>query len=277
VSRIDRGRPGPWPLGWLVVLATLSFVGCSGSNTDVSGTDAPGTNLDAQRLEDASVAPDHPAEADDATGLANDASTTVDRAAQTDGSNGPDGDARIDAASEASMADSNRCSDASGGPREDIWIPDSGGSALFICTADMPCLGGLLCVGGGCDDVWECFAHDQPKHPCPMDFAPYCGCDGVTFMAIRSCPDRPYDRVGRCEDGVNCDPTLLRCSGPEPICPEGEVPSIVDGQYDRCVPFGLCACEFVWECPHREKYACDTTARRCHTVSLDAGSDVGGG
>jgi hypothetical protein len=191
------------------------------------------------------------------------------------------------------------------GPMEDIWIPDvnasnetggtrdagttddagatsEGGATsdtgtpfqpdLFECTADMPCPLGLLCVGAGCDDGWQCFAHYEgvlPHHPCPKDMAPYCGCNGVTFYAIRSCPDRPYDRPGRCEDGVNCDPTSLRCSGPEIFCPEGQVPSVTDGHYDRCVPIGLCQCEFVFQCPHREKYACNTTSQRCEPVIRD--------
>jgi hypothetical protein len=219
-----------------------------------------------------------------ADGLDGDAAQSPDQSAESGQPDGSRADAATDA-KDAAVADASMpCSnDAGTGPGEDIWAPDVGtvteagagtdaGSlrahALY-CTADTPCPRPLICVGGGCDDIWECFSHFEPHHPCPTDLAPYCGCDGVTFYAIRSCPDRPYDRAGRCEDGVNCDPTQLRCSGPEIDCPEGQVPSVVDGHYGPCVPFGLCQCEFVWECPHREKYACDSNLKRCQALPRD--------
>jgi len=139
------------------------------------------------------------------------------------------------------------------------------------CTATKPCPPGMSCMGNGCDDVWECFAHGElpGQHPCPDDYAPYCGCDGVTFMAIRTCPDRPYQREGACEDGVSCDPSALRCTGAAPSCPEGQVPSVVDGRYGQCVAFGFCRCASDEQCPQREKYKCDTVTSRCQLLPID--------
>ena len=130
---------------------------------------------------------------------------------------------------------------------------------------------GMSCMGTGCDDVWECFAHGETpgQHPCPDDYAPYCGCDGVTFMALRTCPDRPYEREGACEDGVSCDPAGLRCSGAEPTCPEGQVRSVVDGRYGSCVSFAFCQCTSDAQCPHRERYKCDTITSRCQMLPID--------
>ena len=148
------------------------------------------------------------------------------------------------------------------------FVMPAGGEQID-CTSSKPCPPTMMCIGGGCDDIWQCYAHAPAEHPCPTDYEPYCGCDGVTFMAIRSCPDRPYQRVGACEDGVSCDPTRVQCSEPEPPCPEGQVPSVVAGQFGACVPISNCQCEFVWECPHREKYKCDVTIRRCGPLPTD--------
>jgi hypothetical protein len=144
-------------------------------------------------------------------------------------------------------------------------------SGQVECTANKPCPPMYECIGGGCDDIWHCIQHveGQAEHPCSTDPAQYCGCDGITFTAVLVCPDRPYQRTGACEDGVGCDPTMLRCSTPEPPCPEGQVPSIVDGRYGPCTPIHFCRCQFVWECPHREKYMCDTINTRCKQLPVD--------
>ena len=145
------------------------------------------------------------------------------------------------------------------------------GALQIECTPTKPCPAGMSCMGTACDDVWECYAHAEfpGQHPCPDDYAPYCGCDGVTFMALRTCPDRPYERESACEDGVSCDPSALRCSGAAPSCPEGQVPSVVDGRYGKCVPFGFCRCESDVQCPHRDKYKCDPATSRCQMLPID--------
>jgi hypothetical protein len=113
------------------------------------------------------------------------------------------------------------------------------------------------------------------EHPCPGDTVEYCGCDGVTFEALDTCPDRPFEHWGACEDGVNCDPGDLRCTLAEPTCPDGMVASVVKGNYGPCVPFSDCRCEFGWECPQSDKYTCDATAHRCGPrPSPDAGQDA---
>ena len=144
-----------------------------------------------------------------------------------------------------------------------------------FCTDDSPCPAGLLCGGINCDMPWTCFSHGPPAHhPCPPTTAAYCGCDGVTFYPFDTCPDRPYEHVGPCEDGVNCNPDDLRCSQVEPQCPDGMFPSVVKGSYGPCVPSSACRCEFLWQCPHRDLYSCDTSVRRCVlTSSRDAGQD----
>ena len=149
------------------------------------------------------------------------------------------------------------CSDASG----PVYVPDA--DDLTACSGSHPCTAlGLICLGDNCNERWECLPHYQ-KHPCPMDSVPHCGCDGVTFQSPDGCADRPYEHIGECSDGANCDPTDLRCSDQEPTCAPGWLPSIVHGVYGPCIPFSSCRCEFLWECPHRDIYACDRTTWRC--------------
>ena len=166
---------------------------------------------------------------------------------------------------EGGTTDSSECGAA--GP--DVYVPDADDENA--CSSSKPCAPGtpgLICVGDNCDRRWECQPHASApgQHPCPTDIVAYCGCDDVTFFAIDSCSDRPYQHTGACDDGVNCDPTDLRCSEVEPTCAEGEIASVVHGAYGECVPFSSCRCEFVWECPHRDKYQCDRTSRRCRAV-----------
>lgn len=140
------------------------------------------------------------------------------------------------------------------------------------CSSTMPCPAGMVCLGTmACDGVWSCLLHAQ--HPCPTEIFPYCGCDGVTFMSPFTCPDRPYDRIGACNDGFSCAPTRLLCPDEaEPPCPAGQVPTIVHGRYTTmCVPISSCRCEYAYECPHREKYECNLTTARCEPIPPDAG------
>jgi hypothetical protein len=141
-----------------------------------------------------------------------------------------------------------------------VYVPDADDATA--CTASSPCDPIYICFGLSCDDRWECLPHHEP-HPCPKDWVPHCGCDGVTFYASSSCADRPYLHIGACGDGANCDPTDLRCNQPEPSCAPGSLASVVNGVYGPCIPFASCRCEYHWECPHREKYACDRTTWRC--------------
>jgi len=157
----------------------------------------------------------------------------------------------------------------------------SGGSATeedpFKCDATKACTGQLICHADSCStEVWDCVAHRplpsdgqnpslppgyQPHHPCPTDTIEYCGCDGVTFVAPVTCPDRPYQHPGSCDEGFNCNPNDNLCAESGPTCDPGEAPSIVDECYATCVPATDCRCEFNWECP--TGWQCDRTQWRC--------------
>ena len=192
----------------------------------------------------------------------------------SDAASPDDAGAANDAAGDAGVQTS--CGEIDGPTANNPGNPDD-------CTDDSPCPPGTLCGGFSCDTPWTCFSHDDGdddggeilQHPCPAETAPYCGCDGVTFYPQDTCPDRPFDHIGPCEDGVLCDPSALRCSLAEPSCPDGMLPSVVKGNYGPCVPVESCRCQYVFECPHRDKYSCDTVARRCVlNSSRDAGPDV---
>ena len=68
-----------------------------------------------------------------------------------------------------------------------------------VCTAGSPCGAGLTCSADACSDVWQCVSHfdETVEHPCEPETTLYCGCDGVTFEASITCPDRPYCSPGR--------------------------------------------------------------------------------
>jgi hypothetical protein len=159
------------------------------------------------------------------------------------------------------------CSDSGRDGPPPPYVPEPGDTSA--CTAASPCPTGAQCIGDGCGERWECIMDNDAKHPCPTDLATYCGCDGVTFTAANTCPDRPYQYAGPCDEGTNCDPTDLRCSEAEPSCPEGMLPSIIHGQYGPCVPFASCRCEYAWECPKRDQYVCDFVARHCSRLPTD--------
>ena len=209
-------------------------------------------SADQPNMRDADVGPGAPSDAGDAKDRSvesMDASADGSFAA-ADGAN--DG-AYLDVPDDA--ADGTSCLDVFG----PIYMPDA--DDFTACTASTPCRDGLICSGSSCDERWECVTH--ARHPCPMDVVPHCGCDGVTFQSPPGCPERPYLHIGACHDGTKCDPMDLRCSHQEPDCPEGMLVSIENGIYGPCVPFSSCRCEFVWECPQREKYKCDRATWRC--------------
>ena len=184
---------------------------------------------------------------------------------------GDGGTGSVDASSGRDIADAREeltaCDDARRDGPPPPYVPDPGDTAA--CTATSPCPTGAQCIGEACGERWQCIVDYESKHPCPTEQATYCGCDGVTFIAANTCPDRPYQYAGACDEGTNCDPTDIRCSEPEPSCPEGMLPSVIHGRYGPCVPFASCRCEFAWECPHRDQYACDVTARHCNRLPTD--------
>jgi hypothetical protein len=152
--------------------------------------------------------------------------------------------------------------------------PDSGeGSG---CTAASPCPSELTCFGDACSDEWQCMAHfdDVLEHPCDPATTLYCGCDGVTFEASITCPDRPFSHPGACGDGESCYPGAVRCSDPAPVCPEGQVPSVIDDCYGACIPIESCRCAAHYQCPNGELYTCLTDLHCGPNFHMDAGADA---
>jgi hypothetical protein len=160
----------------------------------------------------------------------------------------------------------------------DPWDP-------FYCDASHPCPFGLVCAGNSCGEtLWQCVSHFDPEdsgtaggggapdvlaHPCPPETAQYCGCDGVTFEALRLCPDRPYVRAGACDDGYNCDAYDSSCEDAAPSCMTAEAPAVVDECFGDCVPTSSCRCDYDWECP--DGNVCDVLEQRCGPMLVERG------
>lgn len=118
----------------------------------------------------------------------------------------------------------------------DAALPDA---SFPICSEESLCLGGV-CTGTSCDETWFCVPSDRG---CTDDAFPYCGCDGVTFRDSSTCPTRPYAHRGACEDGVDCNPTLVACDSLPPACAGTTVPEVVSGCWSgRCVEITECRC-----------------------------------
>jgi hypothetical protein len=227
---------------WLLTLAAAFTLSCS----TAEGRDTPvdsGLDREGAAVMEADATP---------TDVSSDVSAMPTEAAT---------DSTLDL-TEGGTTDTGEC----GAVGPDVYPPDAGNENA--CSSSKPCTDGLVCVGDNCDTRWKCETHASAagEHPCPTNIVAYCGCDDVTFFAFDTCPDRPYQHIGACDDGFNCDPTDLRCSEVEPTCAEGEIASVVHRAYGECVPFSFCRCEFVWECPHRDKYQCDRPSRRCRAV-----------
>jgi hypothetical protein len=150
---------------------------------------------------------------------------------------------------------------------------DGDGSA---CTAALPCWSGLSCYGDACSDQWQCLSHfdETLEHPCELETTLYCGCDGVTFEASITCPDRPFSHPGACGDGESCFTDAVRCADPAPVCPEGQAPSVVDDCYGPCIPVESCRCFAHYQCPNLDLYTCLDDMRCGPNPRLDAGADA---
>jgi hypothetical protein len=141
------------------------------------------------------------------------------------------------------------------------------GDDPFKCTASQACTGQLLCAGPNCSTMpWDCVSHlDMPPgflaHPCPTETMEFCGCDGVTFEAPPTCPDRPYQHAGSCGDGYNCNASNVGCTDAVPTCPPGQAASIVNDCFAECVSTLDCRCEYNWQCP--TGYQCNRDNWHC--------------
>jgi hypothetical protein len=165
--------------------------------------------------------------------------------------------------------------DGDGGPFDagDDAATDGGEGAG--CTTTSPCATGLTCSGDACSEAWQCVVHfdETVEHPCDPATMLYCGCDGVTFEASITCPDRPFAHPGACGDGESCFTQAIRCVEPPPVCPEGQAPSVVDDCYGSCIPVTSCRCLAPYHCPNET--TCIGDARCGQRPPTDAGPDSG--
>jgi len=141
-----------------------------------------------------------------------------------------------------------------------------------LCRSNVDCSVGQMCAGPeGCGVPWTC----QPAPPCTRDLAPYCGCDGTTFMASSTCPGRPYQHRGNCS-GVIPDAGPGTCTitcGITPGC-------AMDGGVDPppyCPPqdargVGACAAFFgyAWDGSQCVGVSgCSCSGTECRTLARD--------
>jgi hypothetical protein len=97
---------------------------------------------------------------------------------------------------------------------------------------------------------------------CTLDVAEYCGCNGETFEASSTCPNRAFSHRGACAT-VSCDTSKVICKIAEPKCPTDQVPSVVGTCYGPCVDIDACACTTAAQCPNSSKYTCHVGAKHC--------------
>lgn len=82
-------------------------------------------------------------------------------------------------------------------PLEPTNPPDLAGLADGqACTAASQCASGA-CEGQGCGDDTPGVCVGSMRR-CTRDLRPYCGCDGKTFMASGTCPNRRFASRAPC-------------------------------------------------------------------------------
>jgi hypothetical protein len=128
---------------------------------------------------------------------------------------------------------------AAGGAAGTGGASGAGGGRPCLDTA---CAG--QCVGDSCGGAWTC----DTQVACSQVATGYCGCDGKSFIGS-SCAQRAYYFVGTCEGGVSCDTSKVLCKRAEPLCPAGQVVSVVGTCYGPCVPVAYCSCAPGIQCP----------------------------
>jgi len=69
--------------------------------------------------------------------------------------------------------------------------------------------------------------------------------------------------AGVAPKGVSCDERKVLCKRVRPVCPMGQVPSVVESCWGDCAPIDHCACSNADECPERETYVCHMSVRFC--------------
>lgn len=100
-------------------------------------------------------------------------------------------------------------------PPDDAQSPGEPGDGALAAEGE-PCLAGSdcesgICEGQGCGDD-EPGACVSKQRACTRDLRSYCGCDGQTFQASGSCPNRRYASRGACRDESAGAPDGSSCS-----------------------------------------------------------------
>ena len=233
-------------LGALVALTLVSGVGCGADDPVETGSDA-GVQ-------------------DGGSGATRDASR-------------PAGGAGLDARVVLPIDDPSTRADTGGsiptGPG-DAGSTDAS-SARKICggIAGLPCRDGEFCSqedgvsGLGCgfpDSTGECVVRGRV---CDAVLDPVCGCDQKTYG--NDCEAHgagvSIAKHGACAAGqnVDCDDRAgkVTCKKARPMCPEGQVPTVVDTCWGDCVAIDQCVCKEADACPERETYVCHMSAGHC--------------
>lgn len=156
------------------------------------------------------------------------------------------------------------------GPPADTGPPgrSCGGFGGGRCAAGEFCNYAIEDICGAADATGVC---TPIPSACTRELNPVCGCDGMDYsnpclahMAGTSVASR-----GMCMSsggGAVCTAPVL-CDALPPMCPDGQVPSIMGGCWGPCVPITSCYCDARTECPPAprgsEPYTCDRATMRC--------------
>lgn len=95
------------------------------------------------------------------------------------------------------------------------------------------------------DTCCECDAAPSDRTPpdrCPVD----CGEGQCSALGI----DAPACVFGHCRPSRDCDASRVKCAAAPPACPEGMLPSVLDGCWGSCLPASTClAVSSCVDCP----------------------------
>ena len=124
--------------------------------------------------------------------------------------------------------------------------------------------GGALPGGGGAGSSCppECLVENQCVTSCGQTPRSYgcCPCpDGM--VNARTCSMSTAD--SGTSSAVSCDTRKVLCKRATPVCPQGQVPSVVGVCYGDCVPIESCPCGAPEDCPNSNEYTCHKSQGRC--------------
>jgi hypothetical protein len=259
-------------LPWCISLAAVALLasGCDPASHGAEGCDG---GCEAESSPDAvhsAADAAHAGSTDAAAGGAHDA------AAPNDGGSARDaGSAHEDAGGAHDTGSPNADGGGTDASGTDAAGPDGaahgklcGGFAGLSCDDGEfcnyePAAGGQGCDGTIADASGVCQGAEQG---CTAAAAPVCGCDGSTYgnSCLAHAAGVSVRSQGACQPQVtSCDRRKLLCRRAEPVCPEGQVASIVGSCYGPCVKLEECSCSEAAACPMPEQYTCHMSAHHC--------------